>query len=149
MKKLSEQLFEMGKRAAAWETQAAARSEANKQEFEAEVAEARKSAQTAQAAMQDRLDSIQDSMASQWREVQKSFNNQVAAARSRAAERKAAMDLSAAQRAANLDEEYARVATEFAQWAAAEANAAMLGATQSRAYAKSLENETPASVPTR
>jgi hypothetical protein len=95
------------------------------------------------------LDSIQDAMSSQWREVQTSFNNQVAAARSRTAERKAAVDLSAAQSAADFDEEYAQVATEFAQWAAAEANAAMLDAIQSRAYAKSLENATPASATTR
>jgi len=139
MKKLSEQLLEMSKQTAGWETQAAARNQENKQELEAEVADAHKSVQTAQAAMANRLDSAHDSMSSQWREVQKSFNNHVAAARSKAAERKAALDLSGAQAAADLDENAAQIATEFAQWAVAEANAAIDQANQSRAYAKSLE----------
>ena len=140
MNKLSEQLLEMSKRTAAWENQAVARNNENKQEFVAEVAEARKSVQTAQAALATRLDSIQDSVSSQWREVQKSFNNQVTTARRRAAEGKAALDLSAAQREADFDEEYAQTATDFAQWAAAEANAAIAQANHSRAYAKSLGN---------
>jgi hypothetical protein len=139
MKKLSEQLLEMSKRTAGWENRAAARNEENKQELEAEVAEAHKSVQSAQATLADRLDSVHDSMSSQWREVQKSFNNQVAAARSRAAESKAALDLSAAQTAADLDEDYARIATEFAQAAVAEANAAIAQANQSKAYAQSLK----------
>ena len=143
MKKLSEQLLEMSKQTADWESRAAARNEENQKELEAEAAEARKSVQAAQAALATRLDSIHDSMSSQWHEVQKSFNNQVAAARSRAAEGKAALDLSAAQRAADFDEEYAQVATEYAQVAVAEANAAIAQATQSRAYAKSLETATP------
>src|SRR6478752_3563373 len=97
MNKLSEQLLEMGKQTAAWENRAATRNEENKQEFDAEVAEAHKSVQAAQADMADRLDSAHDAMPSQWREVQKSFNNQVVAARSKAAQRKAALDLSGAQ----------------------------------------------------
>jgi hypothetical protein len=149
MKKLSEQLLEMSKQTAAWENQAATRNEENKQEFEAEVAEAHKSVQEAQAALANRLDSIHDSVSAQWREVQKSFNNQVAAARSRAKGFDASLDLSAAQTAADMDEDYAQAATEFAQWAAAEANAAIAQANQSRAYAKSLENGALSSAATR
>lgn len=143
MKKLSEQLFEMSQKAAAFEKRAVERNEENVQEIDAAAAEAQKSVQSANAAFSAKLDSMHESASAHWREVQKSFNNQVAAARSRAAQRKAAMDLSAAQRAANMDEDYAQAATEFAQWAVAEANAATLGAAQSRAYAKSLETNTP------
>jgi hypothetical protein len=143
MKKLSEQLLEMSKKSAAFEDQAAARREADHQEFDAQVAEARKSAQAAQAAFAAKLDSTHNSMSAHWREVQKSFDNQVAAARSRAASSKASMDLSAAQRAADLDETYAQLTGEFAQMAAAEASAALVGAVQSRAYAKSLETTAP------
>lgn len=143
MKKLSEQLLEMSKRTAAFETQVSVRNEENKQEFEAEVAEARKSVQASQEAFANKLDSMHDSITSHWREVQQNFKKQVATARSKAAERKASMDLSAAQTAADLDENAAQIAIEFAQWAAAEANAAIAQANQSRAYAKSLE-KTPA-----
>ncbi len=148
MKKLSEQLLEMSKQTAALENQAAARNEKDKQDLDATVAETRKSVQAAQAAMAERLDNIHDSMSSHWREVQKSFSNQVAAARSRVAERQAAMDLSAARRAADMDEEHAQTVTKFAQWAVAEANAAIADANQSRAYAKSLESATPSPAPT-
>lgn len=85
-----------------------------------------------------------NSVSAHWREVQKSFNNQVAAARARAAANKAALDVDTAQMAADIDEAYAQVAGEFARVAAAEANAAMLDAAQSRTYAKVLGNQTPA-----
>lgn len=140
MKKLSEQLLEMSQRTASMENQVATRNEENKQEFEAEVAEARKSVQSTQAAFAAKLDSIHGSISSHWHDVQTSFNNQVVAARSKAAERKAALDLTGAQAAADIDENAAQIAVEFAQWAAAEANAAVAQANQSRAYAKSLEN---------
>jgi len=139
MKKLSEQLLEMSKRTAGWEDQVATRRAEDHQVIEADVAEAQKSAQAAQAAFAATLDSIHDSQTSHWHEVQESFNKQVAAARSRAAATKASIDLSAAKRGADLDEAYAQAASEFAQMAAAEANAAMVGAAQSRAYARSLE----------
>jgi len=148
MKKLSEQLLEMSKGTAALEGRVAARNQQNREEFEAEVAEARKSAQAAQAALAARLDSIHESMSSQWHEVQQSFNNQVVSARSKVAARKAAHDLAVAQEHADVDEEYAQVATDFAQWAAAEANAAIIQANQSLAYAKSLETATPSPVAT-
>lgn len=139
MKKLSEQLLEMSQRTAAWEDRTAARREENREESEAEVAEARKSVQASQEAFAAKLDSMHDSMSSHWREVQKSFDNQVAAARQKANEGKAAHDLASAQRRADLDEAYAEAAGEFAQLTAAEHYAAMVDATQARAHAKSLE----------
>src|SRR5947199_164382 len=108
MKKLSEQLLEMSKRTAAFEDKAAARREEDHQEFEADVAEARKSSQAAQASFAAKLDSTHDSTSAHWREVQKSFDNHVAAVRSGVASRKASMDLSAAKRAADMDEDYAQ-----------------------------------------
>jgi hypothetical protein len=144
MKKLSEQLFEMSQKAAAFEKSAAERNEENRKEYEADIAAARKSEQEAQAAFAAKLDGVHDSVSAHWREVQKSFNNQVAAARARAAADKTALDVDTAQMAADIDEAYAQVASEFANVAAAEANAAMVDAARSRTYAKSLENPTPA-----
>jgi hypothetical protein len=144
MKKLSEVFLEMSQRAADLEKRAAAQHEEDRQQFEADRAEARKSVAASQAAFEAKLYGTTDAMAAHWREVQQSFNSQVATARSKAAERKAADDLGEAQFVADLDETNAQIASEFAQWAAAEANAAMLDAAQSHAYAKSLEN--PAST---
>lgn len=148
MKKLSEQLLEMGKQAAAWEDRTATRNEENKQEFEAEVAEARKSVQASQEAFAAKLDSMHESASAHWREVQNSFNNQVATARSKANELKAAHDLASAQRRADIAEDYAEAAGEFAQLAASEHYAAVVDAAQARAHAKSLEKRTPLSSAT-
>jgi hypothetical protein len=139
MKKLSEQFLEMSRRAAEWEKRAEARREEDRKQFEADRAEARKSVQSAQAAFDDKLYNLDQSMTSHWREVQKSFNNQVAVAHSKAAEGKAVLELADAQDVADFDEAYADTAANFAHLAANEANAAMLEATAARAYAKSLE----------
>jgi len=138
MKKLSEQFLEMSQRTAARENQAAAQHEKNRQEFEADVTEARNVVQSAQASFEARLNSIEESVSSQWRGLQESFNNQVAAAQSKAAERKAAHNLADAQERADYYEAYAEIAADFASMAATEADAAMLKATEARAHANSL-----------
>jgi hypothetical protein len=148
MKKLSEQLLEMSKKTAALENKAVARNEEMERQFEQDVADARESAQAAQAALTAKLNSIGQTMSAQWQQVQDSFNKQVAAARSKVAERQAAYDLAVAQEHAKFDQDYAQVSTEFAQWAAAEANAAIAQANQSRAYAQYLENTPVASATT-
>jgi hypothetical protein len=82
-------------------------------------------------------------LAAPWREVHKSFSNQMATARRKAAEWKAADELAAAQDEADFSEGYAETAAEFARLAASEANAAMLEAKAARAYAKDLEKAPP------
>lgn len=139
MKKLSEQFLEMSQRTAAWENRTAARHDKNRQEFEADVAEARNAVQSAQASFEVRLNSIEESVSSQWRKLQESFNKQVANARSKAAERKAAHNLAEAIDRADYYEAYAEVAADFAHLAAAEADAALVQAAEARAYADSLE----------
>ncbi len=138
MKKLSEQFLEMSQRTAAWENRAAAQQEKNRQGFEADVAEARNTVQSAQASFEARLNSIEESVSSQWRGLQESFDNQVAAARSKAAEWKAAHNLADAQERADYYEAYAEIAADFARLAATEADEAMLKATEARAHADSL-----------
>ena len=139
MKKLSEQFLEMSQQTAAWEERAAADDAASRQKYEADVAETRKAVQTAQASFDAKLNSTEESVSAQWRKVQESFNNQVATARSKAAELKAAHNLADAQDSAAYYEDYAGVAVDFALLAATEADAAMLKATEARGYAASLE----------
>jgi hypothetical protein len=74
--------------------------------------------------------------------LEESFNDQVAAAQGKAAERKAAHNLADAKERADYYEAYAEVAAEFANLAAIEAEAAMLQATEARAHANSLEKMT-------
>ena len=143
MKKLSEQFIEMSQRTAAWETRTAAVNEQNRKEFEADVAEAQQAANSAQAAFAARLNKVGEKLAAPWREVHKNFSNQMATARRRAAEWKAADELAAAQDEADFTEGYAETAAEFARLAAAEADAAMLEAKAARAYAKDLEKVPP------
>lgn len=138
MKKLSEQFLEMSQRTAVLENRAAARREENHMEFEADVTEARKAVQSAQASFEAKLNSIEESVSSQWHKLEESFNNQVAAAQHKAAERKAAHNLADAQERADYYEAYAEVAAEFANLAAIEAEAAMVQATEARAHANSL-----------
>lgn len=142
MKKLSEQFLEMSQQTAAWEERVAASQEADRKELETDVAMAKNAVQSAQTTFQARLDSIDESVSAQWRKLQESFNNQVAAARSKAAELKAAHNLADAKERAGYYEDYASAAADFARLAAAEADAAMLQATEARAYANSLEKKT-------
>jgi hypothetical protein len=142
MKKLSEQFLKMSQRTAALENRAAVRNEENRKEFEADVAEARQAVQSAQASFETKLNSIEESVSSQWHKLEESFNNQVAAAQSKAADRKAAHNLADVKERADYYEAYAEVAAEFANLAAIEAEAAMLQATEARAHANSLEKMT-------
>ena len=139
MKKLSEQLLEISQRTAAWENRSAALQAEDRKQVEADTAEARAAVQKAQTQFEAKLNNIQASMYPKWREVQESFNKQVAAAQSRAEEWKATQDLADAREAADFEQTYAEVAAEFAHLAAAEANEATLKAIQARAHAKSLE----------
>jgi hypothetical protein len=143
MKKLSEQFLEMSQQTAEWENRAAAEHEMNRKEFESDIAEARTAVQKAQTKFDAKLNSIEESVSSQWRKLQTSFDNQVAIARSKAAELKAAHNLADAKDRADYYESYAEVAADFARMAAAEADAAMLQAAEARTYANSLET-TPA-----
>lgn len=142
MKKLSEQFLEMSRRTAAWEARAATIEEKNRKEVEEHVAEAQQNVKSVQAEFASRLNSVGEAMSTPWRELHKSFNNQIAAARRKTAEWKAADELAAAQEEANYTEVYAENAAEFARLAAAEADVAMLEAQAARAYAKSLQNPT-------
>lgn len=139
MKKLSEQFNEMSQQTAAWEKRAAASNQKNRQEFQADIAEARTAVQSAQASFEARLNSVEESTSAQWRKLQESFNKQVATARSKAAEVKAAHNLAEATDRADYYETYAEIAADFAHMAATEADAAMLQATEARAQASSLE----------
>ena len=143
MKKLSEQLLEMSQRAAASEQQAADRNEENRKQFETDRAEAQAAVKSAQATLETRLDNVKQSTSSQWRQVQTSFNAHVVAARGKADEGKAGLDLAIAQQRAEDADTYAEIAVDFARVAAAEANAAILDATEAHAHVTSLQNAAP------
>jgi hypothetical protein len=139
MKKLSEQFREMSQRAATWENRTAAMRQENRQEFEADVAEAQASVRAAQAAFAARLDKVEAPVSAQWRGLKDSFDKHVADVRRKVADLKAADELTEAQVRADDAEAYAEIAAEFASLTATEAETAMVEAKQARADAQSLE----------
>lgn len=139
MKKLSEQFLEMSKRTAALENRAEALRQENRKEFDAHVAETKSRVQAIQSEFAARLDNTEESLAAQWRDLEDSFNHQVAILRQREEKRLNALDRVKARIQADDAEEYAEIAAEFAHMAAAEAEAAAAEATAARARAASLE----------
>jgi len=139
MKKLSEQFLEMSKRTAALENRSEALRQENRKEFEAHVAETKSRVQAIQAEFGARLDNTEETLAAQWRDLEDSFNHQVAILRQREEKQLNAIDLANARAQAADAEEYAEIAAEFAHMAATEAEAAAAEATAARARAESLE----------
>jgi hypothetical protein len=141
MKKLSEPLLEMSQHTAALENRAEATRAENRKEFEAHAAEARARVKSFQNAFTARLDEAEESLAAQWREMDKAFNTQVTRVQAQIDKQKNAIDLARAKAQADDAETYAEIAAEFARMTAAEAEAAMVEAKEARARAISLEQQ--------
>ncbi|SRR5258707_10846381 len=138
MKTLSEQFIEMGQRLATTEKRVSAIQQENRKEFEANVAEAQAALGSARAAFNARLDKAEESLAAQWRDLDKALT----LAQRNMDDRLNALDLADAKANADDAEAYADLAAEFARVTAAEAEAAMVEAKQARANAASLEKAT-------
>ena len=139
MRKLSEQFLEMSQRAAAWENKTDAIRQENRKEFAANVAEARATLRSAQAAFAARLDSEDSALSGQMREMDEALAAYFTRVQNNMDESANARDLASARARADHAEVHADIAAEFARLTATEAETAMVEAKQARAEAQSLE----------
>jgi hypothetical protein len=125
---LSDQLSDLATRAKAVEERAAAAQTRAKAELEAEVIEARESAQARADALRKRAEEGKGKISAWWDNVQRSWRDHLAAVRKGADDRKAAHDLKTKQAAAERADQDAAFAVDYAYAAVEEAEYAVLDA---------------------
>ena len=132
---LSEQLTRLAARAKKTEDRyEAAKTKANVN-LEQEVKEARESAQAQAEALDTGVDQGKDKVSSWWTNVQRSWNEQMAAMHKDIDEKRTAHDVKTVQRHADSAEEDAEFAIELAYGAVVEAEYAVLDAALARMQA--------------
>jgi hypothetical protein len=125
---LSDQLSSLAARAKEFEDRAAAAKAKAKSDLETEVKQARKSADEQGEALRKTAQEGKGKISAWWADVQHSWNEHLDAIRKHVADRRAAHDADAAQRAAESADEDAAFAIDFAYAAIEEAEYAVLDA---------------------
>jgi hypothetical protein len=125
---LSNQLSDLASLAKQVEGRTAAAKTKARADLEAEVKEARDSAQARADALRERAGEGKGTISAWWDSVQNSWHDHLAAARQAADDRKAAHDLKTRQRAAERADDDAAFAVDFAYAAIEEAQYAVLDA---------------------
>ena len=136
---LSDQLTRLAERAKQAETRAAAAEHKAKTDLESDVSAARASAQVQAQKLRETAEASEGKISDRWTDVQKTWNEHVAAVRQNIEEKKAALDLAQARRAANFAEDDASYAIDYAYAAIEEAEYAVLEAELARMDADELE----------
>jgi hypothetical protein len=136
---LSDQLSDLAARAKQLEDHAAAAKQKAKADLEADVNQARESAQARADALRQSAEAGKGRISAWWDGVQRSWNEHLAAVRKNAEDRRAAHDLKAAQRAAERADEDAAFAIDYAYAAIEEAEYAVLDADLAHMQADELE----------
>ena len=136
---LSDQLARLAARAKQAETRAAAAQRKGKTDLESDVSAARASAQSQAQKLRETAEASEGKISDRWTDVQKTWNEHVAAVRENIDDKKAAHDLAQAQRAANSAEDDASYAIDYAYAAVEEAEYAVLEAELARMDADDLE----------
>jgi len=125
---LSDQLSDLARRAKQVEDRVAAANAKTKADLEADVKDARESAQEQADGLRSKAQKGKGKLSAQWDGLQQSWHDHVAAVRKGAEDRRAAHDLKAAQRAAENADEDAAFAIDYAYAAIEEAQYAVLDA---------------------
>ena len=125
---LSDQLTKLSARAKELEDRAAAAKSKGKADLEQDVKEARESAQGQADALRKNAEAGKGKISVWWDDVQRSWNENIAAIRKNVDDRRAAHDSKAAQRAAESADEDAAFAIDYAYAAIEEAEYAVLDA---------------------
>ena len=125
---LSDQLTKLSARAKELEDRAAAAKSKGKADLEQDVKEARESAQGQADDLRKSAEAGKDKISVWWDDVQRSWNENIAAIRKNVDDRRAAHDSKAAQRAADSADEDAAFAIDYAYAAIEEAEYAVLDA---------------------
>jgi hypothetical protein len=125
---LSDQLSDLASRAKHVQDRAAAAQSKAKADLEAEVEEARDSAQARADALRTRAQTRKGKISAWWDNVQKTWHDHLAAVRKGADDRKAAHDIKSMRKAAERADEDAAFAVDYAFAAIEEAQYAVLDA---------------------
>jgi|1186.fasta_scaffold529775_1 hypothetical protein len=143
---LSDQLTKLADRAKQAETRAVAAQRKAKADLESDVSAARASSQAQAQKLRQTAEAGEGKISDRWTNVQKTWNEHVAAVRENIDDKKAAHDLAQAQRAANDAEDDASYAIDYAYSAVEEAEYAVLEAELARMDADELETAAQATA---
>ena len=135
---VSDQLRDLAAKAKQVEDRVAAAKQKTKADLEAEVNNARESAQAQADALHAKAEANKGKISAWWDKMERSWHEHVAAVRKGAEERKAAHDAKAAQRAAERADEDASYAIDYAYAAVEEAQYAVLDADLAHRHADEL-----------
>jgi hypothetical protein len=135
---LSDQLSDLAAKAKQVEDRVAAAKQKTKAELEADVNNARESAQSQADALHQKAEANKGKISAWWDKVERSWHDHVIAVRKGAEERKAAHDAKAAERAAEQADEDASYAIDYAYAAIEEAQYAVLDADLAHRHADEL-----------
>lgn len=142
--KLSVSAAELSKRAKELEDHATTARNDTRETLEARAAEARAIAQRQRDDLTKFAGEMKDDLASMWAALESSVQDLYEKARARLDERRNDRNAETAERRAEMAEAYAAGAVEFAKYATAEADAAVLDAHEARSAAEGLTTSTSA-----
>lgn len=135
---LSDQLMQLSTRSKELEDRAAAAKTKAKADLEQDVKAARESAQAQGDALREGVKSSKGKISSWWHDVQRSWDDHLAAVRNDVGHQRAQHDLKKAQQAAAQADDDAAFAVDFANAAVEEAEYAVLDAALARMEADEL-----------
>jgi DNA repair exonuclease SbcCD ATPase subunit len=138
MKRLSDTLEELAQRTRTFEEEVEARRNESRGQIQADLAEARSRADRARATFDARVHEAEQTIADHWQTMRQSFDDRLAQLKAGLAEHRAELDQKRAQWAAKRAADNAISAIDFAAFAAAEAEVAVLEAIEARRQADAL-----------
>jgi hypothetical protein len=141
---LADELTKLADRAKEAETRTAAARDEARGQLEQEVAAARTTAEAEAQKMRQAAEEGKEEVSSHRKDLQHSWDAHVAQVRGNVEERKAQHDVHAADRQANMAEDYAKFSIDFAYSAVVEAEYASLDAVLARKEADQAAAETGA-----
>lgn len=143
---MSDELGKLSARAKQAQTRAEAAQKKARTDLERDVAAARASAQAQGQKLRETAEAGEGKISDRWDDVQKTWNEHVAAVRQSVDDRKARHDLAEAERAADSAEDDALYAIDYAYAALEEAEYAVLDAELARMEADELKAGAPATT---
>ena len=138
MKKLSESLQELANHVADMEKKVTTAEKQTKEKVEAQIDASKAEARTRQNEFKAKVNEGKEAAASQWEDLQASYQEQVEQIKSNIEAKKEARELNRAMNRADDAEDYAASSIAFAIMAIDDAEIAALEAVDARAYADSL-----------
>jgi hypothetical protein len=138
---LSDQLSDLANRAKQLEDHAGAAKQKGKADLQADVNNARESAQAKADELRKSADARKGRISAWWDSMQRSWREHVGAVRKNAEDRRAGHDLKAAQKAADLADEDASFAVDYAYAAIEQAEYSVLDADLAHMEADELEKK--------